>query len=86
MYLADDAFRLNGVRSASQIMYATGTPSIFAVKEFAATLLKVVERKGIETLYKHNLLEVWPDTRPAVFLNMETNEQVVLSYDMIHVL
>ncbi|GAC1385657.1 MAG: FAD/NAD(P)-binding oxidoreductase [Herpetosiphon sp.] len=85
MYLADDAFRLQGVRAASRIIYATGTPSIFAVKEFAATLLKVVERKGIETLYKHNLLEVRPDVRQAVFLNMETNEQVVLSYDMIHV-
>ncbi|GAC1638988.1 MAG: hypothetical protein NVS4B8_05400 [Herpetosiphon sp.] len=43
-----------------------------------------MERKGIETLYKHNLLEVRPDTRQAVFLNMETNEQVVLSYNMIH--
>ncbi|GAC1638990.1 MAG: hypothetical protein NVS4B8_05410 [Herpetosiphon sp.] len=40
MYLADDAFRLNGVRTASRIIYATGTPSIFAVNEFAATLLK----------------------------------------------
>ncbi len=60
MYLADDHFRKRGVRGRSKIIYASGTPGIFSVKEFAKTLNEVIARKGIETLYKHKLVEIRP--------------------------
>jgi len=41
MYLADDWFRRSGVRDKTKIIYVAGTPSIFSVKEFAATLDRV---------------------------------------------
>lgn len=85
-YLADDAFRKSGVRDKSRIVYAAGTPGIFAQKDYAATLNKVIERKDIETHYQHVLTEIRPEAREAVFEDRgNDNAEVVIKYDMIHV-
>lgn len=85
MYLADDYFRKMGVRNNARIVYAAGTPGIFSVKAFAATLNTVIERKGIETMYNHNMVEIRPEAKEAVFEHTETGQQTTLKYDMIHV-
>ena len=85
MYLADDHFRRAGVRDKTRIIYVAGTPSIFSVKEFAATLDQVCARKGIERHFKHKLVELRPERRAARFVHMETHEEKVIAYDMIHV-
>ncbi len=85
-YLADDAFRKNRVRDKTKIIYAAGTPGIFAVKEYAATLNKVIERKDIETRYQHELVELRPNAHEAVFVDHGNgDERVTIEYDMIHV-
>lgn len=73
------------MRDRTKIVYATATPSIFAVKEFAATLDRVCERKGIERHFKHNLVELRPEERTARFVNADTKEEKTLRYDMTHV-
>lgn len=85
MYLADDHFRRAGVRDTTRIVYVTGTPTMFSVKEYAATLDRVCERKGIERHFQHKLVELRPEQREAVVVNMQTGEEKVLAYDMIHV-
>ena len=85
MYLADSHFRRTGVRDKTKIIYATATASIFAVKEFAATLDRVCERKGIERHFKYNLVELRPEERTARFVHVETKEEKSIRYDMIHV-
>jgi sulfide:quinone oxidoreductase len=55
------------------------------VKKYAEALDKVVARKGIDTRYKHNLVEIRPGEKEAVFENLDTKELVVLKYDMLHV-
>jgi sulfide:quinone oxidoreductase len=85
MYLADDHFRKVGVRDKTNVIFASATPSIFSVKKYADALNRVVARKGIETRYKHNLVEIRSQSKEAVFENLETKEPVVLKYDMIHV-
>ncbi|HEY8503484.1 MAG TPA: FAD/NAD(P)-binding oxidoreductase [Gemmataceae bacterium] len=85
MYLADDYFRRAGVRDRARVIYASPGKGIFAVEKYAAVLNKVVERKGIETMYRHNLVEVRGEQREAVFENLDTHEQVTLPYAMIHV-
>jgi hypothetical protein len=67
MYLADDTFRRNGVRGRSRVIYASAAPSIYAVEKYARTLARVVERRGIETRFRHNLVEIQPESRQAVF-------------------
>jgi sulfide:quinone oxidoreductase len=86
MYLADDAFRKRGVRDKAKIVYAAGTPGIFAQPDYAASLNKVIERKQIETRYQHVLTELRPDAHEAVFEDRANdNAEVVIKYDMIHV-
>jgi sulfide:quinone oxidoreductase len=85
MYLADDHFRRSGVRDKTKIVYVAGTPSIFSVKEYAATLDQVCARKGIERHFKHKLVELVPERREARFVHMETQAELRIPYDMIHV-
>lgn len=85
MYLADDQFRKAGVRDRTNVIFASAAPSIYGVEKYAATLRKVVERKGIETRFRHNLIEVRPETKEAVFEQLETGETVVIPYDLLHV-
>jgi sulfide:quinone oxidoreductase len=73
------------VRDRSRVVFASGTPGIFSVKEFAATLNKVIERKGIETMFKQNLVEVRPAEHQAVFQSTEGGETTEIEYQMIHI-
>jgi sulfide:quinone oxidoreductase len=85
MYLADDYFRRSGVRDRTRVMFASAQGSIFAVKKYAEALNRTIARKSIETLYKHNLVEVRSQRKEAVFEHLDTHEYVVLPYDLLHV-
>lgn len=84
MYLADDAFRRQGVREQSQVIYAAATPGIFSVKHYADTLNKVIARKEIDARYQHTLTAVRADEREAVFTDADGKESVI-GYDLLHV-
>jgi len=85
MYLADDHFRRAGVRDRTRVVFASANASIFGVQKYAQALNRVVARKGIETWYRHNLVEIRGDRREAVFEHLDTGETSVLPYDLIHV-
>jgi len=85
MYLADDYFRKTGVRERANVIFASAAGGIFAVQKYAKALDRVVARKGVEARFKHNLVEIRPETKEAVFQRLDTDEQVVLPYAMIHV-
>lgn len=85
-YLADDALRRNGVRNKSKVVFASGTGGIFAVPKYAAALNQVIDRKGIEAHYQHELEEVRVSpNKEAVFKRLDNGEEVVIPFDMIHV-
>jgi sulfide:quinone oxidoreductase len=85
MYLADDWLRKTGVRGASRVIYASAAAGIFGVKKYARALAPVVERKGIETHFRHELSEVRPESREAVFKHLDGGPELCLKYDMLHV-
>lgn len=85
MYLADDHLRRRGVRSKSKVIYASAAAAIFGVKKYAAALAKVVERKEIETRFRHDLVELRPKSKEAVFQHLDEKKEVVLRYDLLHV-
>lgn len=85
MYLADDHWRKSGVRNRTQIVFASAAPSIYGVEKYAKTLRKVVERKGIETRFRHDLVEIRPGAKEAVFAHLDTGERAVIPYDLLHV-
>ncbi len=85
MYLADDHFRKVGVRDKSRVTFVSGTPNIFAVKAYADVLNQVIKRKDIQTLYRHDLIEVRPEKHEAVFRSLDTGNETVMHYDMLHI-
>jgi sulfide:quinone oxidoreductase len=85
MYLADSYFRKSKVRDKSNVVFCSAAANIFAVKKYADTLDKVLQRKNITTKYRHNLVEIRPIVKEAVFKHLDTGEEIVMHYDMIHV-
>jgi len=87
MYLADDHFRRRGVRSRARVVFASACPSIFGVKHYAKTLDEVVARKGIETLFRHDLVELRAASKEAVFRRLDDGggSELVLPYSLLHV-
>jgi len=85
MYLADSNFRKSGVRKNSEVVFCSAAGAIFSVKKYTDTLNKVLKRKEIVTHFKHNLIALRPEVKEAVFRNLDTNEEVVMRYEMIHV-
>ncbi len=86
MYLADEAFRKQGVRDRARIHFYIGEPVIFKVEKYAKGLMEVIARKGIEPpRFKHNLKLLKPESREAVFDDLANNKEVVQRFDMIHV-
>lgn len=84
-YLADEHFRRRGIREKCRLIFASAKPSIFDVPQYAKTLDKVIARKQIEPRFQRNLIELRPDAKEAVFERLDSAEQEVVAYDMIHV-
>ncbi len=85
MYLAEDYFRKQGIRDQSRVLYYCATPTIFGVAKYASALTEqAVKPRGIETFFRHNLVEIRADAKEAVFKNLETGENVVQPYDLLH--
>ncbi len=85
MYLADDRFREAGVRSETDIVYASALPNIFPVDRYRQTLEQVIERREIECRFRTELVEIRPTTREAILENLDTHERSVIRYDLLHV-
>lgn len=74
MYLADDAFRSQGVRDHTQIVFASPAKAIFAVEKYRKTLEQVVARTGIDARSRQNLAELHPTpTRRSLSISIPTN-------------
>jgi sulfide:quinone oxidoreductase len=84
-YLADEHFRQRGIRDKCDITFAIAKPKIFDVDKYAKTLDQVIDRKQIDARLNHELIEIRAEAKEAVFRQLETNEEVVIHYDMLHV-
>ena len=85
MYLADDAFRRQGVRDGSRIAFMKAKGKLFSSPPYEETLYEVVDRKGLELNLMTELIEVKPESKQAVFRNLETGEETTEDYDLLHV-
>jgi sulfide:quinone oxidoreductase len=88
MYLADSAFRQNGVRNKIEVHFASAGKAIFGVPEFAKALDKVVKEKDIRTHFMHKLVSVDAAKKVAHFDVTGADGNVTkktIQYDMIHI-
>ena len=88
MYLASDFWRKQGRLGEIGVHFYSGGTTIFGVDKYRKTLEKVVARYGIETHFRHNLVEIKADTKEAIFDVYEDGKvvrQVAEKFDMIHI-
>lgn len=85
MYLADDWLRKSGVRERSKVIFASAGAAIFGVKKYREALEPIVKRKGIDTYFRHDLVEVRPASKEAVFRHLDQGTEVVLKYELLHI-
>jgi len=83
MYLAEETFRQKGLQA--NIHYHSSLAVLFGVKKYADALWEVVKGRGINVHLRQNLVEIKPETKEAVFENLDTNELSTVPYDMIHI-
>jgi sulfide:quinone oxidoreductase len=84
-YLAEDHFQISGIRDRVNMIFASANPSIFSVAKYAATLTKVIERKRIKTMFRHDLIAIDGEAKRATFQNLDTGATVDVDYDLLHV-
>lgn len=88
MYLADSAFRNQGVRNKIEVHFATAGKAIFGVPEFAKALDKVVKEKNIQTHFMHKLTGIDAEKKMAHFDVTSSEGNVTkksIKYDLLHV-
>lgn len=85
MYLAADHWRKHPPAKPYKVVFYIASPKIFAVERYARTLMKAVERYGIEVRYQHDLKAVDAAAHRAVFQRLDGGEDVTLEYDLLHV-
>ena len=85
MYLAEEAFRTNGVREHSRVLFMNAKPTLFASPYYIPAIERVIRTRGMEAQLGEELIALRPDAREAVFREVKTGAEQVLHYDMIHV-
>lgn len=85
MWLAEETFRDKKIRDKSRVIFLSAGGAIFGIPKYKAALEKLVQERGIECIFHHDLVEVKPDEKKAIAKNMETGELMELDYDMIHI-
>lgn len=85
MYLADDVLRKTGKRDRARVIYAASGPAIFGVQKYARSLAKVVERKNIDTMFRHNLIAVDVPKKHAIFKQLDAGDEVAVPFELLHV-
>ena len=67
-------------------MYFSPLGAIFSAPKYAAVMSRICKERGIQVNLKHNLVEIKPDTREAVFANLNTdpNELITVPVSNMH--
>lgn len=85
MYLAEEAFRKQGVREHSRVVFMNAKPTLFTSPYYIPAIEKVIRERRLEVKLGHELVSLRPATHEAVFREVKTGAEQVLRYDMIHV-
>lgn len=85
MFLAEDYWKKKGVNDHIKIKFLKGGGAIFGVEKYKRTLDKVVARKKIEPVWHKDLVSINAASKTATFKDLQSGEEVVMNYDMIHV-
>lgn len=83
MWLAEHHFNRIGVRSETDVYFASAGGGIFGVAHYGEPLGRLVKQRDIKTRFKHTLKKVDGKKKKATF--DKEGEEVVMDFDFIHV-
>lgn len=67
------------------MIFCSGLAGIFGVQKYKVALEKVLKRKEItDTRFRHELIAVRGAQQEAVFKHLDTGEEQVIQYDLLH--
>ena len=69
-----------GKRDKANVIYHSALPVIFGVKKYADALWEVVKERDIQVNLRSNLIEVKPDSKEAIFQNLDKPEELTVRY------
>ena len=78
MYMTDYNLRQMGKRDKANVIYHSSLAVLFGVKKYADSLWEVVKEKNIDVNLRSNLIEVKPDSKEAVFQNLDKPEETIV--------
>lgn len=87
MYLACDYWRKKGILDKCDVHYISGVGAIFAVKEYAATLMGVVNRNKINPHFLSNTVEIDGEKQTVHYETKNEQGETVrneLKFDICH--
>ncbi len=87
MYLACDYWRKKGILDKCEVHYLSGAGAIFAVKEYADTLNKIVKNANIKPHFGVNVVEIESTTKQVHYEEKNAAGMVELKsmkFDMCH--
>ncbi|CAD6196947.1 unnamed protein product [Caenorhabditis auriculariae] len=89
-YLVEDIIRKRGIRNKARFQYYTSLGKIFGIDKYAIELQAVAEKKGVDVLIRHNLIEVDTRRKTAIFEKLDgnakgTGEKVEVEYSLLHI-
>ncbi|KAI8061160.1 hypothetical protein BC940DRAFT_310455 [Gongronella butleri] len=84
-FLAEEAFRLNGVRDKTNVIYNTSLGKIFGVDHYGQVLQRLADERGIQVNFQTELLEIDSANKEATFRNNATQAIHKQPYDFLHV-
>jgi sulfide:quinone oxidoreductase len=87
MYLVEDYTRRHGLRDKTTIMGAFAGTKMLGVPEINMTLERIVQQRGIDMRFHHNLCAIDGEKKEATFevTDGDMKKVVTLPFDMIHV-
>lgn len=85
-FLAEEAFRLNGIRDKTNVIYNTSAAKIFGIDHYGHVLKELADERGITLNTQHELVEIKADDHQAIFKNNANGGELkTFEYDFIHV-
>lgn len=85
MYLAEETFRQNKVRSNAEVKFVSAGGAIFGVQKYRDALEKLLIEKDIHTLFGKDLVKIDGDKKIATFKDLSSGQEHEEEFDMIHV-
>lgn len=55
------------------------------MEKYRKSLERIIADRGIQTCFRYNLIEVCANTHEAVFTQLDTKNEVVMKFDLLHV-